>query len=63
MTIKLFIKFGWVCNCKRASTELILKLTSLPLSINFNTTILDVANFNLDDNQNCLKIIVSCGEI
>ena len=38
-----------------ASTEITMKLNSIPLSVNFNTTILDVANFNLDEDQNWVK--------
>ena len=40
---------------KGVSTEMIVKMNKIPLILNFNATYLDIANYNLDDNNNLIK--------
>jgi len=40
---------------KGISTEMIVKMNKIPLILNFNATYLDIANYDLDDNNNLIK--------
>ena len=40
---------------KGVSTEMIVKMNKIPLILNFNATYLDIANYDLDDNNNLIK--------